>query len=100
MLVRRLRARLLFIIKGNIMEKLEGMSVTAILERIRDIDVELMSMSYSQSDPGAMMDRRMMRKEKDKLEQHLSNKLLKCNPPNKQDSLKEQLAKLITKKKD
>jgi hypothetical protein len=62
------------------MEKPEGMSVTAILERIRDIELELSSMSYSQSNPGAMMDRRRMRKEK--------------------DSLETALAKLIAKKKD
>ncbi len=54
-------------------KKIEGMSVTAILERIRDIDLELMSRSYSQSNPAAMMDRRMMRKEKEKLEAQLAN---------------------------
>jgi hypothetical protein len=58
-------------------KKIEDMSVTAILERIRDIDLELMSRSYSQSDPGAMMDRRMMRREKDKLEQQLANLITK-----------------------
>jgi hypothetical protein len=54
-------------------KKIAEMSVTAILERMRDIDLELMSMSYSQSNPAAMMDRRMMRKEKEKLEAQLAN---------------------------
>jgi hypothetical protein len=54
-------------------KKIAQMSVTAILERMRDIELELMSMSYSQSNPAAMMDRRMMRKEKEKLEAQLAN---------------------------
>lgn len=42
--------------------------IKAILHRISEIDRKLASQSYSQSDPGAMMDRRMLRKERDKLE--------------------------------
>ncbi len=52
---------------------MENTSIKKILERIRDIELELMSMSYSQSNPAAMMDRRMMRKEKEKLEAQLAN---------------------------
>jgi hypothetical protein len=46
-------------------------TITEISKRIMDIRIELMSMSYSQSNPGQMMDRRMLRKEIDKLERQL-----------------------------
>ena len=45
--------------------------LSQVLKRITEIDIKLASMSYSQSDPGKMMDRRMLRKEKDKLENEL-----------------------------
>ncbi len=43
-----------------------------ITDRINELQFNL-SKSYSQSDPGAMMDRRLMRKEKEKLEGLLAN---------------------------
>jgi hypothetical protein len=61
----------------------KNMTLKAVLSRITEIDMDLSSRTYSQSDPGAMMDRRMLRKEKEKLEQHLSNLLLLSNPSNK-----------------
>jgi hypothetical protein len=61
------------------MEKAEGMTLKAVLERIRDIEIELATMSYSQSDPGAMMERRRMRKEKEKLDAQLAKLIVKKN---------------------
>ncbi len=51
--------------------------ISKIRERIFEINGELASMSYSQSNPGAMMDRRLLRKELDKLEQELTNLITK-----------------------
>jgi hypothetical protein len=51
--------------------------ITKIRERMFEINVELSSMSYSQSNPGTMMNRRLMRKELDKLEQELTNLIMK-----------------------
>lgn len=51
---------------------MENMSLKEVLERITDINIELLSMSYSQSDPGAMMNRRMLRKEREALERRVS----------------------------
>ncbi len=61
------------------MENTKEMSLKAALERIRDIQIKLTSMSYSQSDPGAMMDRRQMRKEKEKLEAVVAKLIVKKN---------------------
>ena len=51
--------------------------ITKIRERMFEINVELSSMSYSQSNPGAMINRRLMRKELDKLEEELANLIMK-----------------------
>jgi hypothetical protein len=54
-------------------------TITEISKRIMDIRIELISMSYSQSNPGQMMDRRMLRKEIDKLERQLDTLIHKKN---------------------
>jgi|LauGreDrversion4_2_1035121.scaffolds.fasta_scaffold6444826_1 hypothetical protein len=46
-------------------------NISTISARIFEINMELASRSYSQSDPGAMMNRRMLRKELEKLESKL-----------------------------
>ncbi len=51
--------------------------ISKIRERMFEINGKLASMSYSQSDPGAMMDRRLMRKELEQLEQQLTNLIMK-----------------------
>lgn len=48
-------------------------NISQMLHRIFEIDMELASRSYSQSNPGAMMDRRMLRKEREKLETAINN---------------------------
>jgi hypothetical protein len=46
--------------------------ISKIRARIFEINMELASRSYSQSDPGAMMNRRLLRKELEKLETKLT----------------------------
>ena len=46
--------------------------ISKITARIFEINMELASRSYSQSDPGAMMNRRLLRKELEKLETKLT----------------------------
>ena len=48
--------------------KIDTTNISSMMHRIFEIDMELADRSYSQSNPGAMMDRRMLRKEREKLE--------------------------------
>ncbi len=62
---------------NTVAAKIPIRSLQEIINRMRDIDTELMSMSYSQSNPGQMMDRRMLRKEKDQLAKELEELYIK-----------------------
>jgi hypothetical protein len=57
--------------------KIQVRTLQEIINRMREIDMKLMSMSYSQSNPGQMMDRRMLRKEKEQLSNELDELYIK-----------------------